>query len=199
MSAPRQADWAALVTVIKYLKAEPRLVYRYKWQQKCGISVYVDTDFAGCLETRRSTSRGCAFRGSHLIKHWSSTQNVVTLSSGEAEPTGILKSATEAPGLKSLSADLGWETDLKLHADSSPAIGICKKSGIGRVGHLATGQVWVQERLRNGDFSLYKVLGAKNPADILTKHVPRDTLDTLNEFADLHREVERAATAPMTA
>ena len=69
MSAPRQADWAALVRIIKYLKAEPRLVNGYKWQHDCGISVYVDTDFAGCLETSRSTSGGCAFRGSHLIMH----------------------------------------------------------------------------------------------------------------------------------
>ena len=178
MSAPRQADWAALVRVIEYLKAEPRLVYRYKWRQECGISVYVDTDVAGCLETRRSKSGGCAFRGSHLIKHWSSTQKVLTLSSGEAELTGIVKGATEALGLKSLSADLGRETDLKMHADSSAAIGICKRAGTGRGRHLETGQLWVQERLRNGDFSLYKVLGTKNPADILTKHVPRDTLDS---------------------
>ena len=99
--------------------------------------------------------------------------------------------------MKSLSADLGWKTDFKIHVDSSAAIGICKRPGIGRVRHLATGQLWVQEMLRNDDFSLYKVLGTKSPVDILTKHVPRDTLDTHPEFADLHRELGRAATAPM--
>ena len=117
----------------------------------------------------------------------------------EAELTGIVKGATEALGLKSLSADLGWDSGLKLHADSSAAIGICKRSGIGRVRHLATGQLWVQERLRNGDFALFKVLGAKNPADMLTKHVPRETLDTHLAFAELHREAGRAETAPLTA
>ena len=107
--------------------------------------MYADTDFVGCLQTRRSTSGGCAFRGNHLIKHWCTTQKVVTLSSGEAELTGIVKGATEALGLKSLSADLGWDAGLKLHANSYAAIGICKRSGIGRVRHLATGQLWVKE------------------------------------------------------
>ena len=59
---------------------------------------------------------GCAFRGNHLIKHWSTNQKVVTLSSGETELTGIVKGATEALGLKSLSADLGLDAGLKLHA-----------------------------------------------------------------------------------
>ena len=58
MSAPRQIAWMALVRLIKYLKAEPRLVYKYAWQQGHGLDVYADTDFAGCLQTRRSTPGG---------------------------------------------------------------------------------------------------------------------------------------------
>ena len=49
-----------------------------------------------------------------------------------------------------------------MHADSSAAIGICKRTGIGKVRHLATGQLWVQERLRAGAFQLFKVLGQEN-------------------------------------
>ena len=86
-----------------------------------------------------------------------------------------------------------------MFADSSAAIGICKRSGIGKVRHLAVGQLWVQERLKTKDFELYKVLGTENPADILRKHVPREVLDKHLAYLQLHRETGRAATAPMTS
>ena len=147
------------------------MVYDYLWQSEGDLQVFVDTDFAGCSVTRRSTSGGCALRGSHLLKHWSSTQKVVTLSSGEAELAGVVKGAGEALGLQSLGRDLKIDMGIRIHADSSAAVGICRRSGIGKVRHLAVGQLWVQERLRNRDFSLFKVAGSANPADALTKHL----------------------------
>eukprot|EP00969_Alexandrium_andersonii_P044456 1951466-Alexandrium_andersonii.AAC.1 len=60
--------------------------------------------------------------GSHLIKHWSSTQKTIALSSGEAELAGIVKGAAEGMGLVSVAQDLGIETQLRVCADSSAAI-----------------------------------------------------------------------------
>eukprot|EP00969_Alexandrium_andersonii_P021596 945476-Alexandrium_andersonii.AAC.1 len=53
------------------------------------LRVYVDTDFAGRLRARRSTCGGVCVRGAHAIKHWSTTQTTIALSSGEAELAGI--------------------------------------------------------------------------------------------------------------
>ena len=36
--------------------------------------------------------------------------------------------------------------------------------------------LWVQEKIRSGQFSLTKVAGAENPADVLTKYTDRVTL-----------------------
>jgi hypothetical protein len=196
MAAPTVSDAAALRRVARYLLDEPRLVYAFAWQHHGSLRVYVDTDFAGCLRTRKSTSGGCAMLGSHLVKHWSTTQKVVTLSSGEAELAGIVKGSAEALGLQSLAKDLGLEVHVRVYADSSAAIGICKRSGIGRVRHLAVGQLWVQEKVRSGEITLCKVLGTENPADLLTKHVPRDTADQLLGRIFLSRETGRAESAP---
>ena len=110
-------------------------------------------------------------RGGHCLKHWSVTQKCVTLSSGEAELAGVVKAAGEALGLQSLAKDFGQTAAAQVHADSSAAIGICSRSGIGKVRHLAVGQLWVQERIRSKAFTLHKVLGEDNPADLLTKHL----------------------------
>ena len=134
--------------------------------------------------------------GGHLVKHWSSTQKVVTLSSGEAELAGIVKGTAEALGLRSLAADLGIESKVRVHADSAAAIGICRRSGIGKVRHLAVGQLWVQERVRSGDIELYKIPGEAKPADLMTKHVPRELADRHLKTMNIWRVDGRASTAP---
>ena len=123
---------------------------------------------------------------------------MVTLSSGEAEFFGVVNGATKALGLRSLAQDMGIndKIDICLYADSSAAIGICKRTGIGKVRHLATGQVWIQEKIRHGDLSLSKVLGTDNPADSFTKHVPRDSAGKYLETMSASRELGRADTAP---
>ena len=196
MSAPRKQDVESLKRIARYLASEPRLVYTYAWQPYCDLKVFVDTDFAGCTKTRKSTSGGCALLGSHLVKHWSTTQKVVTLSSGEAELAGIVKGSAEALGLQSLALDLGLQVNVRVYADSSAAIGICRRSGIGKVRHLAVGQLWIQEKVRSGEIALYKVVGTENPADALTKHVPRETADQHMWTMRLIREHGRAESAP---
>ena len=75
----------------------------------------------------------------------------------------MVRGASEGCGLQSLAADLGVALKFSIHDDSSAASGIC------RARHLTVSQLGVQERLRAGSFTLHKVAGDSNPADILTK------------------------------
>ena len=199
MKEPTQGDLRGLRRIAQYLANTPRLVYMFAWQGEEDLQVFTDTDFAGCRVSRRSTSGGSALRGTHLLKHWSVTQKVITLSSGEAELAGVVRGASEGCGLQSLAADLGIRLKVSLHAESSAAIGICRRAGIGRVRHMAVSQLWVQERLRAGAFTLHKVAGDSNPADILTKVVARALLDRHLERLAMRRAAGRAASAPLVA
>eukprot|EP00969_Alexandrium_andersonii_P171542 7582616-Alexandrium_andersonii.AAC.1 len=60
------------------------------------------------------------------------TQKTIALSSGEAELAGIAKVAAEGLGLMAIARDLGFSASLEVRADSSAAIGICRRTGIGR-------------------------------------------------------------------
>ena len=130
------------------------------------------------------------------MKHWSSTQKAITLSGGEAELGGVVKAASEALGLQSVAQDLGLELHVSLCTDSSAAVGICRRAGIGRVRHLAVGQLCVQEFVRDGAVTLFKVKGEHNPADLLTKPLGRAALDTHLLHLRMCREAGRAASAP---
>eukprot|EP00969_Alexandrium_andersonii_P180965 7996515-Alexandrium_andersonii.AAC.1 len=63
--------------------------------------------------TRRSTSGGVCLRGQHAIKHWSTTQKTIALSSGEAELAGIVRGAAEGLGLTAIARDLGFSAPLE--------------------------------------------------------------------------------------
>ena len=137
--------------------------------------------------------------GSHLIKHWSATQTVIALSSGEAELSGITKGASHALGFQSLARDMGLELRLHIFSDAVAAIGICKRRGLGRVRHLHVADLWIQERLNTRYFLLSKVAGTANPADLLTTYVDKQAILRLLPLLGLHKEAGRAQTAPHLA
>ncbi len=196
MSAPKPADLRALARVARYLVGAGRVVYEYPWQSRPVLRVYTDSDFAGCVATRLSTSGGAVMLGTHLLKHWASTQKRITLSSGEAELGAVVRGCSEALGIQSVARDLGVELKPEVHADSSAAIGICRRSGIGKIRHLAVAQLWVQDLVRSRECSLHKVLGAENPADLMTKPLARAEIDTHLGRLGLSRATGRAETAP---
>ena len=138
MHAPTELSVAALKKLARFLIGRPRLVYHYPWQESCSVDVFSDTDWAGCVRTRKSTTGGCLMIGKHLIKSWSSTQPSQILSSGEAEMVGVTKAAAAALGFRSLLADFGAHWPIRVWTDSSASIGMCTRQGIGKVRHMDT-------------------------------------------------------------
>ena len=198
MSAPTETSEAALKRMGRYLLGHMRLVYKYDFQRAEGIEVYSDTDWSGCPRTRRSTSGGCIMIGSHCIRTWSSTQASVTLSSGEAEYYGLVKAAGAGLGHQSLMDDLGLHLPVRVWTDSSAALGIASRSGLGKLRHLETHTLWVQEKVRTGAIEVRKVWGEVNPADLFTKHLPsREKVHQLLDLFGCEYRSGRAAAAPL--
>ena len=152
----------------------------WPWQKENDkIVVFTDTDFAGCKISRRSTSGGAAMAGGHCVKTWSSTQTVLTLSSGEAELVGLARGISYAIGMRSLCADLGMSVGVEVKADATAAIGMASRRGTGKVRHLDVSHLWIQERIRCGDVVVSKVPGACNPAHAMTKYIDRADLESI--------------------
>ena len=115
--------------------------------------------------------------GNHCVKNYSNTQDIIALSSGEAEFYGIVKAGSHGLGVVGIFRDLGLELELQINTDSVAAKSICSRRGTGKVRHLDVRELWIQERVSRGDLSIRKVHGPDNLADILTKHVPRSVPD----------------------
>ena len=114
--------------------------------------------------------------GSHVVKSWSTTQATVALSSGEAELYALVKGASQSLGLLALASDMGHDMHATVHSDSSAAIGITQRKGLGKLRHIRVQMLWVQDGLKRREYSLQKIDGADNVSDILTKNVDAGTL-----------------------
>ena len=132
----------------------------------------------------------------HVVKTYSNQQRTVALSSAEAELYAMVAASAEALAIIAYAGDLGMSFEGEVFTDSSAALGISQRAGIGKVRHLRTQGLWVQECRVTGRLAYHKVLGTKNPADVLTKHVPGELLDRHLETIGAKITQGRAELAP---
>ena len=137
--------------------------------------------------------------GNHCIKSWASTQGVIAFSSGEAEYYGVVKASSVALGTRAMFADMGVRVGVEIHTDATAAKGIASRRGLGKVRHLEVQYLWVQEKVANGTLTLHKVRGEFNPADLLTKHVNRSTLEKMMRLFNLQYMSGRSEQCPELA
>ena len=179
MARPTCASWRKLKKLARYLRGQPRVVQKIKLDVGGigdEVQIIVDSDWAGCVQTRRSTNGGCIMVGDIYLKAWSTTQRVVALSSGEAEYYAAVKGASEGLGFLAGCADLGIWADamvsLRVLTDSSACKGICQRAGLGKIRHIDVALLWLQDLVRKGRIRMSKIPGKENPADLLTKYLP---------------------------
>ena len=182
MSAPTVGARKKLKHLARYLVGVPELSVCYPWQYPPELLVaYVDSDWAGCRRTRKSTSGGIICHGAHVVKSWSTTQATIALSSGEAELYANIEGAARLMGAQSLAADLGWSVGLEMHTDSSAGKSIASRQGIGKVRHLDTKFLWLQQAVFTKRLIVKKIKGTENPGDVLTKYLSANEMQRVLE------------------
>ena len=100
-------------------------------------------------------------------------------------------------GVQSILRDYGMDSSLVVKSDATAAIGMCKREGLGRVRHLATGDLWVQQLIKRKGVILEKCPTAVNPADLLTKGVSREKLQSLLPLVHMQAQGGRPDIAPI--
>ena len=68
-------------------------------------------------------------------------------------------------------ADLGIQTVCTMMTDSTAAKGMTNRRGHGKVKHLQTCELWLQEIVKDKRIEIQKVGTKDNPADLMTKHL----------------------------
>ena len=142
----------------------PRILTKYLWQDEPNhITVFTGSTWAGCKDTRKSTSGGCLMHCKHLLETYSRTQSTIALSSAEAELYATVQGASEGLGTAAMALDFGKVMVPWMYVDASAAIGIDQRKGLGKIRHLHTQSLWVQDAVREKRVFLDKVPGPTTP------------------------------------
>ena len=97
MSSPKQQSLAKLKGLAGYLKRERQWGQVFEYGKLAGeLTVFTDSDWAGCKETRKSSSAGVLMLGRHILKAYTRKQKVIAKSSAEAELYAAALGASES-------------------------------------------------------------------------------------------------------
>ena len=146
--------------------------------------MYTDSDWAGDVVRRRSTSGGVVMVNGMVVAHWSKLQSNVALSSGDAELNAAVTGIAETIGVYELLSEWKLAVDqVSLCIDASACKGILLRKGVGRMKHLSTKQLWVQEAVSTYNVCVYKIPRSMNFSDSLTHNVSGEqSLDCLSSM-----------------
>ncbi|KAK9931774.1 hypothetical protein M0R45_019038 [Rubus argutus] len=111
MSQPTELHHMAAKRILRYVQGTVNFGILYKKEGNRDLAAFTDSDYAGCLEDRKSTS-GYAFLLSSGAVAWSSKkQPIVTLSTTEAEFVAAAVCACQAVWMRRILEKLGHTQD----------------------------------------------------------------------------------------
>ncbi|XP_022004171.1 uncharacterized mitochondrial protein AtMg00810-like [Helianthus annuus] len=106
MHAPKVDHWNALKRIIRYLQGTSSHGLTIGTSADFSLRAYTVADWAGCPDTRRSTSGYCVYLGPNIVSWSSKRQSVISRSSAEAEYRGVANVVAEICWLRNLLLEL---------------------------------------------------------------------------------------------
>jgi hypothetical protein len=175
MHAPRDIHQTMLKRILRYIKGTFSLGIQLRTASTPAITVYSDADWAGCPDTRRSTSGFCVFFGGSLISWSSKRQNTVSRSSAEAEYRAIANAVSECSWLRHLLGELlcSVPTTTVAFCDNISSVYMSRNPvHHRRTKHIELDIHFVREKVAIGEVRVTHIPSARQIADVFTKGLP---------------------------
>jgi ATP-binding cassette subfamily B (MDR/TAP) protein 1 len=118
MTNPSREHWNTIKRILRYIKGTSDAALCYGGSEFT-VRGYVDSDFAGDLEKRKSTTGYVFIITGGAVSWVSKLQNVIALSTTEAEYMATTQACKEAIWMKKLIEELGHKQEkILLYCDS---------------------------------------------------------------------------------
>ena len=106
-AAPKESHLTTVKRIIRYINGTPDYGLWYSKDLNACLAGYLDADWAGSVDDRKSTTEGCFYLGNNLVSWMSKKQNSVSLSTAEAEYIAAGSCCTQLLWIKKLIHDYG--------------------------------------------------------------------------------------------
>jgi hypothetical protein len=191
MSKPTELHLQVANRALRYLRGTVNFGIHYKKGGSGELLAFTDSDYAGDMEDRKSTS-GYVFLLSSGAVSWSSKkQPIVTLSTTEAEFVAAAMCVCQALWIKRILKELGHSNGgcTQVKCDNSSTIKLSKNPVMhGRSKHIDVRYHFLRNLTREGTIALVHCGSQDQVADLMTKPLKLDAFLKLRELLGV-REV----------
>ncbi|XP_031273199.1 secreted RxLR effector protein 161-like [Pistacia vera] len=174
MSNPGNEHWNALKWLMRYINGTVQIGLIFcKRYASLDLVGYVDADFAGDQDSRKSITTYYFTRGGNCVSWKAQLQPLVALSTTEAEYVAVSDAFKEATWLQGIlkEADLLNGTAI-VYSNNQSAIHLSKNPVYHeRTKHVDVRHHFVRDLVAKGEINLLKVPIEDNPVDMGTKVV----------------------------
>jgi hypothetical protein len=172
LSNPGPKHWLGVKRIMRYLKGTIDYGLCFSFSEKVELVGFSDADWAGDLDSRKSTT-GYVFTLSGGPVSWTSKrQNTVALSSTEAEYMAVTMTGREAVWLRTLLQQLGFTMSRPtlIHVDNQSCTALAQNPvHHQRTKHIDIQHHFVRELVSEKVIELKYVPTEENIADVFTK------------------------------
>lgn len=193
MLAPAEEHWCAAKRILRYINGTIEMGILYKGESIIEFVAYTDSDFAGDLNDRKSTS-GFVFLLAEGAVSWAlKKQRVVTLSTNEAEYIVTASCACQYIWLMRLLKKLGHKVEEHslMYCDNSSTIQLSKHFVFhGKSKHINVKFYFLRGLVNEGTVKLKYCNTQNQIADIMTKQLKKEQFIKLREMLGLMSAIE---------
>lgn len=184
MESPTEAHFQVVKRILRYVKNTTELGIKYSRGEDRGFQAYTDSDYAGDLDDRKSTS-GFVFLMAGGAVSWSSKkQSIVALSTTEAEYIAAVSCATQGVWMARILEKIGQNIEgcITIKCDNSSSIQLSKNPAHhGRSKHIEVRFHYLRELTADGKVKLIHCGTQDQLADIMTKPLKLVTFEKLRK------------------
>lgn len=169
--SPTTSHWNGAIRVVKYLVSTKDLGIVYGGGAKNGLVCYVDADFAGDLDSRKSTT-GFVFLLNGSVVSWGSRkQSSVATSTVEAEYIAAATAIKEAVWVGRMLEELGILVGcITMYCDNQGCISNLKNHLVSKyTKHISVSYHYAREHVSWGHIEPVYISTHENVADMFTK------------------------------
>jgi hypothetical protein len=165
----------AVRQIIAYLKGTSNYGICFNGMDPSPVIGYSDADYAGCLDTRRSTTGSIFMLNGGPVAWCSRRQPCVATSTTEAEYIAASETSKEAVWIRRILPDLQQHSSdpITIRCDNQSAIQLTKNPDQRqKTKHIAIRYHYIREQQEQGEIDVKYVESKSQLADILTKPLP---------------------------
>jgi hypothetical protein len=181
-SNPGIDHWKAAKKILRYLQGTKEYMLTYRRSNNLEVLGYSDSDYAGCIDTRKSTF-GYVFLLARGAVSWkSSKQSIIATSTMEAQFVACFEATIQALWLQNFvsrfSLVYNIEKPLRIYYDNSAAVFFSKNDKYSKgAKHMNLKFLSVKEEVQKRKVSIEHIGTELMVADPLTKSLPPKTFN----------------------